>query len=79
MAWVDGVPQMSATSAGIFYAADLGIAAKLNSAYGDGFDGQIDEVAIFDVALSEAQIIALAKGSSLVNDNRPMGMIILIQ
>jgi hypothetical protein len=78
MAWVDGVPQMSATANAIFNAANLGIAAKLNNAFGTGFDGKIDEVAIFKVALNEAQIIALANGSSLADDSRPKGTVILV-
>ena len=62
-AYLDGVAQLTATADFDFGAENFGIAAKFVGQYGDGFDGQIDDVAIFDVALSPQDVLALYQQS----------------
>jgi hypothetical protein len=65
-AYVDGVQKSTATANFEFGAAngDFGIAADLIGQYGAGIDGKIDDVAIFDVALNQSQVVALANGEA---------------
>jgi hypothetical protein len=60
-AYVNGVAQLTATANFEFGSTNgnFGVAAKFVGTYGDGFDGQIDEVTIFDVALSAQDVLAL--------------------
>ena len=43
---------------------DFGLAAKLNSNFGDTFDGFVDDLSVWDSALTAPQIAALASGAS---------------
>jgi len=61
-AYVNGVAQQTAV-AGFHFGAgngDFGIGAPFLKQYGTSFDGKIDEVAIFNTALTQAQVSALA-------------------
>jgi acyl-CoA thioesterase-1 len=64
-AYLNGVAQLTATANFDFGAGNgnFGVAAKFVGTYGDGFDGQIDDVAIFDVALSSQEVLALYQQS----------------
>ena len=62
-AYLDGVAQLTATADFDFGVENFGIAAKFVGQYGDGFDGQIDDIAIFDVALSAQDVLALYQQS----------------
>ncbi len=79
-AYLDGVEQLTATANFDFGAANgnFGIAARFVGSYGDGFDGRIDDVAIYDVALTPGQVTALANGDAPVASGKP-GLIILIR
>ncbi len=61
-AYLNGVKQLSATANFDFGVANgrFGIAAKFLRTYGDGFDGQIDDVALFDAALSAQEVLGLS-------------------
>jgi hypothetical protein len=61
-AYLDGVPQLTATADFAFGAANgnFGLAAKYINTFGDGFDGQIDDVAIYSSALTLSEIEELA-------------------
>ena len=61
-AYVNGVAQQTA-AAGFEFGAkngDFGIGAPFLKQYGASFDGMIDEVAVFNTALNQAQVSALA-------------------
>ncbi len=61
-AYLDGVAQLTATADFGFGAGNgnFGLAAKYVGTYGDGFNGQIDDVAIYGSALTPSQIEELA-------------------
>ena len=61
-AYLNGIAQETA-AAGFHFGAgngDFGIGAPFLKQYGASFDGKIDEVAVFNIALNQAQISALA-------------------
>jgi hypothetical protein len=64
-AYLNGVAQLTTTANFDFGAGNgnFGIAAKFLGTNGDGFDGQIDDIAIFDVALSAQDVLALYQQS----------------
>ncbi len=70
-AYVDGVAQSSATANFNFAGGDLGIGARFRDSFGFTFDGKIDDVAIFDVALTLGQINTLAVGEPAKRMRRP--------
>jgi hypothetical protein len=63
-AYLDGVEHLTATANFEFGAANgnFGIGSRFVGTFGDGFDGQMDEIAIFNVALNAHQISQLANG-----------------
>jgi len=78
-AYVDGVQKSTVTVNFDFGAlnGNFGIAAKFIDAHGEGIDGKIDDIAIYDVALSHAVVAALARGADLVGP--PQGMLFFIR
>ena len=78
-AYLDGAKQLTASSSFQFGSGDgnLGIAGKYVNLHGDGFDGKMDDIAIFDVALTPAEVAALALGQEPVPP--PRGTLISIQ
>jgi hypothetical protein len=62
-AYLDGIEQLTATSQFLFAGVDFGIGAPLLLSFGNAFDGQIDDVAIFASALDVGQITSLVNGS----------------
>jgi len=78
-AYVDGVAQSSATADFDFAGGDFGIGARFRDSFGFTFDGKIDDVAIFDVALTPGQVTALANGDAPIADPGPGGLIIIVR
>jgi hypothetical protein len=78
-AYVDGVAQSSATADFDFAGGDFGIGARFRDSFGFTFDGKIDDVAIFDVALNQGQITALAAGDAAIAGPAPIGTVIVIK
>ncbi len=70
-AYLNGAQQLTATSAfgfdGSANAVDFGLGAKYQSYAGHGFNGQMDDVAIWSRALPAANIANLADGASPLN------------
>ena len=75
-AYLDGSRQLTATApfqfdrlsvAGTPTAVDFGIGAKYRGAYGVGFNGQLDDVAVWSNVLPAANIANLADGASPLN------------
>jgi hypothetical protein len=78
-AYVDGVQKSTVTANFDFGAlnGNFGIAADFIGLHGDGIDGKIDDIAIFDVALTHAEVAAVARGVDLVGP--PQGMVFIVR
>jgi hypothetical protein len=62
--FINGAPQLTASSRLNFDTAEIGLGAPFALAYGDPFNGLMDDVSIWDKALSPATIQLLASGQS---------------
>jgi hypothetical protein len=80
-AFVDGVAQLTATSNFDFGSGNgnFGIAARYINTHGNGFDGRIDDVAIFDVALNWGQIVSLFNGDAAMVAPPSAGTVFLLR
>ncbi|MBT3192427.1 MAG: LamG domain-containing protein [Verrucomicrobia bacterium] len=78
-AYVDGVQKSTVTARFDFGSGhgNFGIAAKFIGLHGDGIDGKIDDIAIFDVALTHAEVAAVARGEEFVGP--PQGMLFFVR
>ena len=77
-AYVDGVAQSTQTARFDFGSGhgNFGIAADFVGLHGDGINGKIDDIAVFDVTLTPAEVAALALGHEPVPP--PRGTLITI-